>query len=115
MAALDLTPPECGVLGILSGRPGMSQQQLSETLGMIPSRVVPLVDGLEDAGLVQRARDDTDRRRNALQLTDAGRRALTAIGRVGAGARRRDHLRARARPSASSCTRCWRGSPTTAG
>jgi DNA-binding MarR family transcriptional regulator len=83
VAALDLTPPECGVLGILRGRPGISQQELAAVLGMIPSRVVPLVDGLERAGLVERVRDDNDRRRNALQLTGAGKHAVEAVGRVG--------------------------------
>jgi DNA-binding MarR family transcriptional regulator len=80
---LDLTPPEAGVLGLLRGRPGISQQQLADVLGMIPSRVVPLVDGLEGAGYVERVRDDTDRRRNSLQLTARGKRAVEAIGRVG--------------------------------
>lgn len=83
VAELHLTTPECGVLGLLSGRPGISQAELAKVLGMIPSRIVPLVDGLEEAGYVERVRDDLDRRRNALQLTGAGRGALEAIGRVG--------------------------------
>lgn len=82
-AELELTPPECGVLGLLRARPGISQTQLAQVLGMIPSRVVPLVDGLEKAGFVQRVRDEDDRRRNALQLTEAGTRAVEAIGRIG--------------------------------
>jgi hypothetical protein len=45
-AELHLTPPECGVLGLLRGRPGLSQAQLSAVLGTIPSRVVPLLDDL---------------------------------------------------------------------
>ena len=83
VATIDLTPPECGLLGQLAGRPGMSQAQLAEVLGMIPSRVVPLVDGLERRGYLERVRDEEDRRRNALQLTPAGRKALEAIGRIG--------------------------------
>jgi DNA-binding MarR family transcriptional regulator len=78
-----LTPPQCGVLGLLRGRPGLSQQELADVLGMLPSRVVALVDELEDAGYVQRVRDDADRRRNALQLTGAGQKAVQTIGRVG--------------------------------
>ncbi|HEX3335272.1 MAG TPA: MarR family winged helix-turn-helix transcriptional regulator [Jatrophihabitans sp.] len=83
VAEHQLTPPQVGVLGLLSGRPGISQQELADVLGMLPSRVVALVDELEDAGYVQRVRDDADRRRNALQLTDAGRRTLALVGRLG--------------------------------
>jgi DNA-binding MarR family transcriptional regulator len=89
VAQLDLTPPECGVLNLLRRRPGLSQQELSRVLGMIPSRVVPLVDGLEQAGYVERTRNDTDRRRNSLDLTDAGRRVLADIARISAAHDRR--------------------------
>lgn len=83
VAEHGLTPPQCGVLGLLRGRPGLSQQELAEILGMLPSRVVALVDELERAGYVQRVRDDVDRRRNALQLTGDGQKVLQVIGRVG--------------------------------
>lgn len=79
----DLTPPMAGILGLLSGAPGISQQELATRLGVLPSRLVAFVDELEDRGLVQRIRDDVDRRRNSLQLTEAGRAALATIGRVG--------------------------------
>jgi DNA-binding MarR family transcriptional regulator len=82
MAEHELTPPQAGVLRILRSAPGVSQQELSERLGMQPSRVVAFVDELEDSGLVQRVRDDVDRRRNTVQLTAGGRRALDTIGRV---------------------------------
>jgi DNA-binding MarR family transcriptional regulator len=82
VAVHGLTPPQCGVLGLLRGRPGLSQQELADVLGMLPSRVVALVDELEDAGYVQRVRDDGDRRRNALQLTATGQKALQTVGRV---------------------------------
>jgi DNA-binding MarR family transcriptional regulator len=82
VATHGLTPPQCGVLGLLRGRPGLSQQELADVLGMLPSRVVALVDELEDAGYVQRVRADGDRRRNALQLTAAGQKALQTIGRA---------------------------------
>jgi DNA-binding MarR family transcriptional regulator len=77
-----LTPPQCGVLRLLRGRPGLSQQALAGVLGMLPSRVVALVDELEEAGYVRRVRDDADRRRNALKLTAAGTRAVQLIGRI---------------------------------
>jgi DNA-binding MarR family transcriptional regulator len=77
-----LTPPQAGILGLLRARPGISQQELAEVLGMLPSRVVAFVDELESAGYVERVRDDTDRRRNSLQLTAAGRGVLRTIGGV---------------------------------
>jgi DNA-binding MarR family transcriptional regulator len=79
-----LNPPQAGVLRILRAEPDLSQQQLSERLGMQPSRVVSFVDDLERDGLVRRVRDETDRRRNAVRLTAAGRKALETIGRSAA-------------------------------
>jgi DNA-binding MarR family transcriptional regulator len=83
IAAHDLTPPMAGILGLLSASPGTSQQELANRLGMLPSRLVAFVDDLEERGLVQRVRDDVDRRRNSLQLTDDGRAALATIAKIG--------------------------------
>jgi DNA-binding MarR family transcriptional regulator len=77
-----LTPPQAGILGQLRARPGISQQELAELLGMLPSRIVAFVDELESAGYVERLRDGADRRRNALELTAAGKTVLRTIGAV---------------------------------
>jgi DNA-binding MarR family transcriptional regulator len=77
-----LTPPQTGILGLLRGRPGISQQQLADMLGMLPSRVVAFVDELESAGYVERVRDGADRRRNSLGLTTAGKAVLRTIATV---------------------------------
>jgi DNA-binding MarR family transcriptional regulator len=77
-----LTPPQTGMLGLLRARPGLSQQELAEALGMLPSRVVAFVDELESAGYVERVRDGADRRRNSLELTAAGKAMLRTIGTV---------------------------------
>jgi DNA-binding MarR family transcriptional regulator len=77
-----LTPPQTGILGLLRSNPGISQQRLAEVLGMLPSRVVALIDELEAAGLVERTRDGADRRRNSLALTAAGAAALRTIAMV---------------------------------
>lgn len=82
MAEHDLTPPMAGIIGLLSAAPGTSQQDLAGRLGMLPSRLVAFVDDLEQRGLVQRVRDEADRRRNSLQLTQAGRAALATIGKA---------------------------------
>lgn len=82
VAEHGLTRPQSGILGVLAGAPRISQQQLAERLGMLPSRVVAFVDELESAGLIQRIRDEADRRRNALVLTDAGKAALQTVAQV---------------------------------
>jgi DNA-binding MarR family transcriptional regulator len=79
---LTLTRPHAGILRILQGQPGMTQQALADVLGMVPSRLVALIDELEDRGLVERRDNAEDRRRHALHLTEAGRASLEAIGRV---------------------------------
>jgi DNA-binding MarR family transcriptional regulator len=60
----------------LAAHEGQSQQALGETLGINPTRMVFLVDDLEQHELVERRRNPDDRRSNALYLTAKGRRAL---------------------------------------
>jgi DNA-binding MarR family transcriptional regulator len=79
IAEHGLTPPQTGILGLLRANPGISQQQLAELLDILPSRMVAFIDELEDAGYVERVRDDADRRRNSLGLTTAGKGALRTI------------------------------------
>src|SRR2546423_12157666 len=80
---LGLSRPQSGILGLLTAHSGISQQELAQLLGMLPSRVVALVDEMEEAGLLRRQRDEGDRRRNTLVLTAAGKAALQK-GAVGA-------------------------------
>lgn len=83
---LGLTPPQAGILGVIKHANGLSQQALGERLGVFPSRLVAMLDELEERGLVERRDSPTDRRSYALYLTKAGRAALEQIARVG-----RDH------------------------
>jgi DNA-binding MarR family transcriptional regulator len=82
LAALQLTPAHAGLLRVISASAGASQQQVALTLGMFASRMVALVDELQDKKLVERLPNAEDRRTYSLVLTDDGRRALDAIGRV---------------------------------
>jgi DNA-binding MarR family transcriptional regulator len=77
--AIGLTPSDAGVLRLLGRTPGLSQRELADRLGAVPSRIVPLIDSLESRGLVDRKRSSTDRRNNDLTLTDAGRTLLMAL------------------------------------
>jgi DNA-binding MarR family transcriptional regulator len=53
-----------------------SQAELAAALGLDPSNLAPTATELVDRGLVDRCRDETDRRRYALTLTVAGNELL---------------------------------------
>ena len=53
-----------------------SQRELADRLQVSTPVIVELVDGLEARGLVERRRDTTDRRLNALHVTAEGRDVL---------------------------------------
>jgi DNA-binding MarR family transcriptional regulator len=50
---------------------------LAHRLGVVPRTITPMVDALEDGGLVTREDDPDDRRATMLRITDAGRSELT--------------------------------------
>jgi DNA-binding MarR family transcriptional regulator len=79
---LKLAPHHAGILRILAVTPAITQQSLAKMLGIVPSRLVALIDEMESWGLVERRSDRDDRRRYALHLTEKGRAMLEAIGRV---------------------------------
>lgn len=82
LAPLRLTPPHAGILRVIRQADGLSQQALGEKLGMFPSRLVQVLDELEQRGLVERRDNPADRRSYALHLTEAGRESLEQIGRI---------------------------------
>jgi DNA-binding MarR family transcriptional regulator len=82
LAPLGLSPPHAGILRVLSASPGLTQQALGTVLGILPSRLVILVDELEKRGLVERRDTPEDRRSYALHVTAKGRETLAQIGRV---------------------------------
>jgi DNA-binding MarR family transcriptional regulator len=82
LAKLKLAPQHAGILRILNSTPAITQQMLATTLGMVPSRLVALLDEMEAPGLIERRENHDDRRRYALHITEKGRSTLEAIGRV---------------------------------
>jgi DNA-binding MarR family transcriptional regulator len=82
LAALELTPPDAGILRLLRAANGISQQELSGKLGIHPSRLVAVLDGLEEKGLVERRANEDDRRQYSLRLTERGAQALEQVGQV---------------------------------
>jgi DNA-binding MarR family transcriptional regulator len=81
---LDLTLPQAGLLRLVAWRPGRSQQDLAELLGTPASRLVRMVDDLEQRGLLERRRNTEDRRRYALYPTEQGSRFMARLARAGA-------------------------------
>lgn len=79
---LKLAPHQAGILRILASTPAITQQSLAKMLGIVPSRLVALIDEMESVGLVERRANRDDRRRYALHLTEKGRSMLETIGRV---------------------------------
>jgi DNA-binding MarR family transcriptional regulator len=79
---LDLAPAHAGILRAVAAGSGISQQSLASVLGMVPSRLVALIDELEGLGLLERRDNADDRRVYALHLTERGAKAMTDVGRV---------------------------------
>jgi len=69
---LHLTPAHSGILWMLGRSAGVSQKALAATLKVHPSRLVGLLDELEERGLLERRGHTTDRRFYALHLTTKG-------------------------------------------
>lgn len=70
-----LTPQRFSSLVIIGSNPGISQTRLAEVMGIARSGVVSIIDGFEQAGLVER-QDSGDRRSYNLRLTREGQRQL---------------------------------------
>jgi len=79
LAPLGLEPRHAGMLFRLAASEGKSQQAIGDLIGLNSTRMVFLVDELEQRGLVERRRNEADRRSHALYLTDAGRDVLRQV------------------------------------
>jgi DNA-binding MarR family transcriptional regulator len=83
LAPLGLEPRHAGMLTRLAAHEGLSQQALGGLIGLTPTRMVFLVDELEQRGLVERRRNAADRRSYALYLTTQGQDTLRQIQAAG--------------------------------
>jgi DNA-binding MarR family transcriptional regulator len=79
LAPIGLDPRHVMLLRHVAVEEGRSQQALGEALRIPPSRMVALVDGLEQLGLLRRRPNPDDRRVRTLHLTDDGRRLLDQL------------------------------------
>lgn len=73
--------PHFAILTCLEEFGPASQREIAERLRLDPSDLVGFVDWLEAAGFVERRRDERDRRRYAVELIAAGRRARELAAR----------------------------------
>jgi DNA-binding MarR family transcriptional regulator len=90
LAPLGLEPRHAGLLTRLAAHEGLSQQALGELIGLNPTRMVFLVDELQQGGLIERRRNTADRRSYALYLTAQGRDMLRQI--QASGSRHQDQI-----------------------
>jgi DNA-binding MarR family transcriptional regulator len=79
---IGIGPKEFLLMRFVQATQGRSQQALAERLGVPPSRMVALVDHLEEAGLIERRADPEDRRVRGLYLTRKGRGALERAAKI---------------------------------
>jgi DNA-binding MarR family transcriptional regulator len=73
---LGLRPPHFGVMTLIDGHPGSTQQELVTGSLIDPSSMVAVIDELEQMGLAERRRHPEDRRKHAVYLTARGHRTL---------------------------------------
>src|SRR5262249_14208208 len=76
LESIGLTTASFGLLNLLGDREGAIQQELGREMGIDPSTMVSLIDGLESDGLAKRRPCPRDRRAREVVITPKGRRQL---------------------------------------
>lgn len=83
--SIGVTRPQWRVLTTLSRHEGINQVALADLLEVEPITLCRMVDRLQEAGLVERRSDPSDRRAWQLHLTDASRPMIEELRVVAAG------------------------------
>jgi len=76
---LGVTSRQVTLLWLIRGNPSLSLRELATEERISPPALSGHVDRLEKAGLIERVRDEGDRRRVDLTLTDEGERLLKRV------------------------------------
>lgn len=71
-----LRPVEFTVLSLINENPGSSLVRLAQALAVTAPNITMWIDRLEERGLVQRERSETDRRAQHLHVTPQGRQLV---------------------------------------
>ena len=74
-----VTTAQFSVLAVVADNPGANQSDLAVALGVERPRMVPLIDALEDRGLLVRIPSVVDRRHRHIRLTAEGERLLSKL------------------------------------
>ena len=75
-AQLDLTQKQVSVLWLVDDHPGVAQIGLAQRMRMDRATTMGIVNRLESRGYLVRGKSKSDGRKQTLNLTDAGRKAL---------------------------------------
>src|SRR5204862_876472 len=81
---LGVTRAQWKVLFKLTRTPGLRQVELADMLDLEPITLCRIIDRLEEAGLVERARDPTDRRAWRLHVTARAEPLVEKLKALGA-------------------------------
>jgi DNA-binding MarR family transcriptional regulator len=79
LAPYGINPVQFGVLAHLAVDEALTQADLARLVLVRPQSVAPLLDGLQERGLVARTGDRGRGRRNPARLTAEGRRLLDEV------------------------------------
>ena len=71
-SAQGLRPADFSVILVIRHNPGLKQSEVAEALGIQRANFVAIIDGLEQRGLAERRKSESDRRVQALFLTQQG-------------------------------------------
>ena len=84
---IELTLPQCKVLGHLSRNEGISQARLAELTDTDPMTLVRTLDRMQQDGWIERRPDPSDRRAHQLFLREAAKPVLQRIWKIADQAR----------------------------